>query len=120
MTKSKNGKWETILTSKEERMLRITLNRPEVLNAMNAIMLVEIREAVIEAAADPSVRVILLDAAGDRAFSAGIDVAYAKNLKGIGARDSGRELHRTFLVLRTTEMPIVAAIDGLCLGADCA
>ncbi|MDP2639191.1 MAG: enoyl-CoA hydratase-related protein, partial [Betaproteobacteria bacterium] len=52
-----------------------------------------------------------------RAFCAGIDVAYVKDLDGFGTREVGRELHRTFLALRTTEKPIVAAIDGLCLGA---
>lgn len=36
---------------------------------------------------------------------------------GTESRESGRELHRTFLALRTTEMPIICAIDGLCLGA---
>ena len=107
----------TITCNKEGPVYRLTLNRPEVLNALNAVMLGEIRQALGEATDDPEAKVILIDSASDRAFSAGIDVAYVKDLSGFDVREVGRELHRTFLALRTTEMPIVTAIDGLCLGA---
>ena len=101
----------------EKGVFRVTLDRPKVLNALDGAMLREIREALAQAAADREVRVILIDAAGRRAFSAGIDVAYVKDLDGYGTREVGRELHRTFLALRTVDKPVVAAIDGLCLGA---
>jgi len=107
----------TITCNQEGPVYRLTLNRPEVLNALNDVMLAEIREALGEAQDDPQAKVILIDSASDRAFSAGIDVAYVKDLSGFDVREVGRELHRTFLALRTTEMPIITAIDGLCLGA---
>jgi enoyl-CoA hydratase len=80
-------------------------------------MLVEIREALAQATANRNVRVLLFDSACPKAFSSGIDVAYVKDLKAFEVREVGRELHRTFLAIRTTEKPVVAAIDGLCLGA---
>lgn len=107
----------TIRSRIEKSVLCITLNRPKVLNAISGEMLREIRAALGEAATDRRVRAILIDSASPRAFCAGIDVAYVKDLDGFGTREVGRELHRTFLALRTTEKPIVAAIDGLCLGA---
>jgi len=107
----------TIRSRIEESVLRITLNRPKVLNAITGEMLREIRAALGAAATDRRVRAILIDSASPKAFCAGIDVAYVKDLDGFGTREVGRELHRTFLALRTTEKPIVAAIDGLCLGA---
>lgn len=109
--------FETIVVRRQDSICQLTLDRPEVLNAIDGRMLAEIRVVLTEAWADNDVRVVLIDAAGDRAFSAGIDVAYVKDMVGIEAREIGRELHRTFLALRTTEMPIVCAIDGLCLGA---
>jgi len=109
--------YRTIRCRKEKSVLRITLARPEVLNAINGTMLREIRAALAAAARDRETRVVLIDAAGGKAFSAGIDVAYVKDLDGYGTREVGRELHRTFLALRTVERPVVAAIDGLCLGA---
>lgn len=109
--------YSTITCQRAGRLLRLTLNRPKVLNALNAAMLQEMREALAKAANDAGIGVVLIDSASDRAFSAGIDVAYVKDLDGFGTREVGRELHRTFLALRTTEKPVVAAIDGLCLGA---
>ncbi|MBI5481114.1 MAG: enoyl-CoA hydratase/isomerase family protein [Deltaproteobacteria bacterium] len=108
---------KTIRCRRQGPVLRVTLNRPEVLNAIDGTMLVELREALADAGSDRAIRVVLIDAAGEKAFSAGIDVAYVKDMQGLEAREVGRELHRTFLMLRTTEKPIVAAIDGLCLGA---
>lgn len=108
---------KTLDCRRDGRVFRMTLHRPEVLNAINGAMLVEIREALAGAGADREVRVILIDSACEKGFSAGIDVAYVQGMKGVEAREVGRELHRTFLALRTTEKPIVAAIDGLCLGA---
>ena len=108
---------KTINCRRDGAVMRVTLDRPEVLNAIDGRMLLELREALAEAAGDRDTRVMRIDAAGKRAFSAGIDVAYVKDMNGIQAREVGRELHRTFLALRTTEIPVVCAIDGLCLGA---
>ncbi len=117
MTASTPSAFETLACTRRGATMRLTLSRPEVLNAINGVMLAEIREALAQAVADPDVRVVCIDAAGDKAFSAGIDVAYVKDMRGLEARAVGRELHRTFLALRTTEIPVVCGIDGLCLGA---
>lgn len=107
----------TITLERNNFIARLTLNRPETLNALNGAMLVEIRAALDEIARDTSLRVVVVDSASARAFSAGIDVAYVKDLDAWGARQIGQELHATFGALRVLEKPIVAQIDGLCLGA---
>lgn len=109
--------YDTIRCASEGPVRRITLARPQVLNAINGRMLAEIREALADAYGDPESRVVLIASDSERAFSAGIDVAYVKDRSAVENREVGRELHHTFLALRTTEMPVVAAIDGLCLGA---
>jgi enoyl-CoA hydratase len=108
---------KTLHCRAEGPILRVTLSRPEVLNAIDGRVLIELREALSMALADREIRVLLIDGAGDRAFSSGIDVAWVKDMGGAEAREAGRELHRTFLALRTAEMPVVCCIDGLCLGA---
>lgn len=65
--------YETILYGKKDRIARITLNRPEKLNAINRTLATELEQAVIEANADPEVHVIVLKGAG-RAFCAGFDL----------------------------------------------
>ncbi|MCP3962757.1 MAG: enoyl-CoA hydratase/isomerase family protein, partial [bacterium] len=109
--------FETVRYRADGPLARITLERPGVLNAIDGRMLVEIREALKLADADRARRVIVIDSGSAKAFSSGIDVTYVKDLGGFGIREVGRELHRTFLALRTVEKPVVAAIDGLCLGA---
>ena len=87
------------------------------LNAFNQILLREIREALDAGYNDDRVRVFLVDSNCEKAFSAGIDVAWVKDMDGWATRGAGRELHKTFLALRTVEKPVVCAIDGRCLGA---
>lgn len=101
----------------EGRVLRMTLNRPDILNALNAEMLNEIYDVLGEVNNDRSIGVVLVDSASDRAFCAGIDVAYVKDMDAFGSRDMGRLLHKVFLALRTVSQPVVCSIDGLCLGA---
>lgn len=109
--------YSTILFTPNPPLARITLNRPQVLNAINGMMLNEIRAALDVSASDHSIRVVILDSIIERAFSAGIDVAYVKDLDAWGARRIGQELHATFGAVRTFEKPVIAQIDGLCLGA---
>ncbi|MCP4416803.1 MAG: enoyl-CoA hydratase/isomerase family protein [Chloroflexi bacterium] len=109
--------FSTIILKQNEAIARITLNRPKILNAINDLMLDEIRVALDEISANQDARVVVVDSASDRAFSAGIDVAYVKDMDAWGARGIGQALHKTFSALRTFEKPIIVQIDGLCLGA---
>ncbi len=110
-------KFTTILFQPVHSTARLTLNRPHALNAIDGTMLAEIRAALDEIARDPALRVVVFDSASERAFSAGIDVAYVKDLDAWGARQIGQELHATFGAIRAIEKPVIAQIDGLCLGA---
>ena len=109
--------YETIRYAVQDGVATVTLNRPEVLNAINRTMLAEIRAAVAALQEDAAVRVAVLDSASPRAFSAGIDVAMVKEMPPLGSREMGRLLHDTFGAIRFAKKPVIAAIDGLCLGA---
>lgn len=109
--------YQTIEYKKEDQIGFITLNRPEVLNALNGLMLEEIKDAVLKLDADQDLVVGVLNSACDRGFSSGIDVAYVKDMDSWGARAMGRLLHETFGACRFMRKPMVASIHGLCLGA---
>jgi enoyl-CoA hydratase len=111
------GDYQTILFTKDPPVARITLNRPEVLNAINDVMLREIIDACHRVAEDREVRVIVFDSACERAFSAGIDVGFVKDMHPWFGRWVPQLLHECFGTVRFTEKPFIAAIDGLCLGA---
>lgn len=109
--------YEAIVFAKKEHVARITLNRPKVLNAIDDKMLREIIDACKEIARDQEIRAVVVDSACERAFSAGIDVGFAKDMHPWFGRWIPKLLHECFCTVRFTEKPFIAAIDGLCLGA---
>lgn len=109
--------YKTILYTKSPPLARITLNRPEVLNAINDVMLKEVIAVCRQIADDREVRVVVFDSACGRAFSAGIDVDFVKDMHPWFGRRVPKLLHECFGTVRFIEKPFIAAIDGLCLGA---
>jgi 2-(1,2-epoxy-1,2-dihydrophenyl)acetyl-CoA isomerase len=104
------------------RLLR--LNRPEALNALTALMLSQLRQALEAAAEDGEVRCVLITGAG-RAFSAGQDltdphVAPSRD-PGAAPKDIGHMLEHFYiplaLRLRSMPVPVVAAVNGVAAGA---
>ena len=100
-----------------DRVGKIVLDRPHRLNTVTGEMLEELVTAIELFEEDDEVRAILLTGAGDRAFSAGADVT---NLIGsaepLSAVELARTGQRTFGRFEDSDLPVVAAIDGYCLG----
>ena len=121
--------YENILYEKQRRGVLITLNRPERLNAISPDLERELHEALDEAEADPEVRAIVLTGAG-RAFSSGYDIsgeaefewpyALPKNTSVAAHLDhwrtSDRSNMRKFLHLWELTKPVIAAVNGWCMG----
>lgn len=111
--------YETILFGESGGIARLTLNRPERLNAFNGAMHAEVRDALARVAAGDS-RVLVLTGAG-RAFCAGQDLG-DRQVAADGARaDLGESIERNYkpLVLALTRLPVptVAAVNGVAAGA---
>lgn len=94
----------------------IALNRPKVLNAINAAMRAELPAAVQRAAADPDVRVIMLRGAGERAFCTGADITEFNAVGSLADVRASRRPPTWIDVLAEVTKPVVAAIHGYCLG----
>jgi enoyl-CoA hydratase/carnithine racemase len=111
--------YESILIECADGVATITLNRPEKLNAFAGRMRQEIALAVREVAADAAVRVLVITGAG-RAFCAGADIEYmreltaANNVDGFrGLVEAGREVVST---IRATSKPVIASVNGPAAG----
>jgi len=92
----------------------ITLNRPDVLNALNRALHAALREALKEAR-DPEVRAVVVTGAG-RGFCAGQDLTEFRDTLDVG--DSLRATyHPNVLAIRALEKPVIAAVNGACAGA---
>ncbi len=99
-------KLESVILDQKDGVAKITLNRPKVLNAMNLALLKDLVEALKEADADPSVKVIIITGAG-RAFSAGRD------FKEVGSSDFqiGGDFYAS---AEKVSKPVIAAVNGPC------
>ena len=101
---------------------RLTLNRPETLNAWTAELGSRLNEVVSGPASDPSVRAVLLTGAG-RGFSSGADLKAGFEMHEDGRPDVRRELHDVYhpviAGLRRLPKPVVAAVNGPAVGIGC-
>jgi enoyl-CoA hydratase len=113
------SEFNTIRFIVQDSVARITMNRPDKLNAINPAMIGELHAAMDLAEADDAVRVIVLDGEG-RAFSAGFDLS-VEDPSGDNSEEFWREdLQRDFDVIMrfwNCPKPTVAAVHGYCLGS---
>jgi enoyl-CoA hydratase len=107
--------YETVLYEVKDGIATITINRPEVLNALNMQVLTELLDVIGVASADEEVRVVVLTGAG-RSFVAGADIAQMKDFttrQGLAFGDLG---HSVMLAFETMDKPVIAAVNGFALG----
>jgi enoyl-CoA hydratase len=100
-------------------VLVITLNRPKVLNALNAATLRELHEAIDAAAADATVRAIVLTGAGEKSFVAGADISELAVKSAVDGRDHARAGQAVFDRIERLGKPVIAAVNGFALGGGC-
>ena len=108
---------ETIVVTREGAIAIVQLNRPQVLNALNAQMLTELGEALRELDDDDSCRCIVLTGS-EKAFAAGADIKEAF----VGATPVTmlrQDLVAKWDVIRRIKTPIIAAVSGFALGGGC-
>jgi 2-(1,2-epoxy-1,2-dihydrophenyl)acetyl-CoA isomerase len=112
--------YQSILYEPSDRVLKITLNRPDKLNALTDAMLQELQQAFATAASDRSIRTVILTGAG-KGFCPGQDLDNAREM-GKGDRPGyGEHIRRNYnpLILAMTRLPkpIIAAINGVAAGS---
>lgn len=95
---------------------RITVNRPDKLNALNRATLDALAEAFDAADRDDAVRVIVLTGAGPKAFVAGADIAEMNTLTPVQGRDFSLRGQRMMRGIETLSKPVIAMVNGFALG----
>ena len=94
----------------------VTLNRPEVLNALNLQLVRELDQAITDYENDDSVGAIIITGAGERAFSAGADIHENRELSP-EQREQGQQQRSQYTWhLHTCSKPLIGAVNGLCYG----
>jgi len=107
--------FENILLEKKEGVAKLIINRPP-LNILNIDTLVEMNEALAELRTDDEVKVVVITGAGDRAFSAGVDVG-----EHLGEKlpRMVEVFNKLFISLIEVDKPTIAVVNGLALGGGC-
>ena len=111
--------YETILYEVLDNVATLTLNRPQVYNALSPTLIQEITKAIQAAEADSTVRVIVMSGVGDKAFCSGADLKAGMSA-GISLGQSLRTNYNPMiLAIRNIEKPVICKLNGLAAGAGC-
>ncbi len=111
--------YATLLVTTRDGLATVTVNRPEKLNALNGEVIAELDQAFGGFEADPAVRGVILTGAGPKAFVAGADIGELASqgpLEGKARSLRGQAVFRRIEALRK---PVLAAVNGFCLGGGC-
>jgi enoyl-CoA hydratase/3-hydroxyacyl-CoA dehydrogenase len=111
--------YKNIILEKKDRIAKLTINRPQKLNALDVDTLEEISSALKELEVDPEVRVLVITGSGDRAFSAGFDLQSNADFtrpRMLWITHKGNEV---FSQIEKFPKPVIAAINGYAFGGGC-
>jgi len=97
----------------------ITVDRPKVLNALNAQTVAEIGEAFEQARNDDAVKAVILTGGGEKAFVAGADIAELAKMTPITGKATAERGQSIFMKIERFPKPVIAAINGFALGGGC-
>jgi len=111
--------YQTLLTSIENNVLTITINRPEKLNALNKNVFTDLDQALNEIEKNPEIRSAIITGAGLKAFVAGADISEFSDLTKDQAMVMAQTGQDIFLRIERCSKPIVAAVNGFALGGGC-
>src|SRR3984957_12403921 len=106
---------ETILEAREGRVAILTVNRPDKLNALNEQVRTDLLAALAAIEVDDGIGVVVLTGAGEKAFIAGADIGEFAGRTPFDQRYSMRS-PRIFDVMAAFPKPVIAMINGFCLG----
>jgi enoyl-CoA hydratase len=112
-------RYENLLFDIKEQIGRITINRPDVLNALNLQTIEELDDCLESVRRDAAIRALILTGAGEKAFVAGADINELARQTPLDGKATALRGQRVFHRLETLGKPSIAAINGFALGGGC-
>ena len=111
--------YSTLLTTLQNGIFTITINRPDKLNALNKDVFTDLDKAVDEIQNDPAIRSAIITGSGSKAFVAGADITEFAGLSKAEAMALSKRGQDIFLKIENSSKPIIAAVNGFALGGGC-
>ena len=112
-------KYITLESQINDDIAIITINKPEILNAVDREVAAELYTAIDIVGADDKIKVIIITGTGERSFCAGGDIRYVAKIDPIEAERYATFMHGLLNKIENLEKPVIAAINGYALGGGC-
>jgi enoyl-CoA hydratase len=110
---------ENVKVEVRDSIAIMTIDRPKVLNALNAQTVAEIGEAFEQVRNDDAVRAVILTGGGEKAFVAGADINELATMNPITGKETAERGQRIFTAIERFPKPVIAAVNGFALGGGC-
>jgi enoyl-CoA hydratase len=110
---------ENVRTENRDGVLIVTIDRPKVLNALNAQTVEEIGQAFDAARDDDSVKAVIVTGGGEKAFVAGADINELAKMTPLSGKATASKGQSVFFKIERFPKPVIAAINGFALGGGC-
>ena len=111
--------FENLLLERDGAVAVLTINRPQVLNALSTQTLDELRRAVLELKHDAGIRVVIITGAGEKSFVAGADINELAVQRPVEGKEHALRGQHVFDLIENMGKPVIAAINGYALGGGC-
>ena len=111
--------YSTLLTTLENGIFTITINRPDKLNALNKDVFTDLDNAADEIQNNPAIQSAIITGAGSKAFVAGADITEFAGLSKAEAMALSKRGQVIFFKIENSSKPIIAAVNGFALGGGC-
>jgi len=111
--------YENLTIEIKDRIARVTVNRPKVLNALNERTIREIHAVFASCKENAEVGAVILTGAGEKAFVAGADINELAVMSPLGGEASSRLGQVAFSLIENLGKPVIAAVNGFALGGGC-
>jgi enoyl-CoA hydratase/carnithine racemase len=111
--------FDNLLLERDGAIAIVTINRPSVLNALNAQTIDELRRVILDLKRDEGARVVILTGAGGKSFVAGADINELAVQTPTGGREHALAGQHVLDVIENMGKPVIAAINGYALGGGC-
>lgn len=111
--------YQTLLTTLNNGILIITINRADKLNALNKTVMQELSDAIEEVYKNPEIKSAIITGTGNKAFVAGADISEFINLTPAEGKALAHKGQQIFAKIENAPKPIIAAVNGFALGGGC-
>ena len=111
--------YKTLLTSLENGILTVTINRPDKLNALNRDVFNDLEILLNEMEGNPEIKCVIITGAGQKAFVAGADITEFNGLNKNEGMNLARRGQEIFFRMEGNSKPVIAAVNGFALGGGC-